>query len=532
MIRCFTVLRWSLVCVAALLGNSLSSHQLYAQAGLRESLERLDTNQNGEIEPDEITPLARPYLERIMRERRMPIERPNDIERLLDAARIYYAVRNGISGRDVRPEGEDSVIPFGPKPNEPLVPAFGLAKVKFPYTQDDLDFADRTMRSHDRNKDGYIDRSEAARNRWTHRSPFLDDLDKDGRLSRLELTQRYARRRLLDNSQDEIRQQARRTGNGIRPGVPRYRDEREGRDERDGREERRERESSQWWRSGGTRTWLTATVLSRFDSNRNGRLELQETQSLGIPSGQIDIDRDGELSREELHSYLTDLQDAAGDSSEGLPGWFFELDTNRDQQVAMTEFATEWTSAKLQEFASLDTNGDGLLTSSEVAQSKAMVGGSYFNRNAEVLPPRKTIISEIDVNEDYLIADLNVELSITHTNTSNLDAYVTGPDGQRIELFTEVGGSGDHFDQTIFDDQARDPITKARPSFRGTFLPEGLLKRQPSLNHFTGKSVKGVWQLVVRGTRNERFGMLHSWGLIVRPEEGKPGGTAAPPLQK
>ena len=35
----------------------------------------------------------------------------------------------------------------------------------------------------------------------------------------------------------------------------------------------------------------------------------------------------------------------------------------------------------------------------------------------------------------------------------------------------------------------------------------------------SGKSVKGVWQLVVRATRSDRFGMLHSWALLVKPQE-------------
>ena len=275
---------------------------------------------------------------------------------------------------------------------------------------------------------------------------------------------------------------------------------------------------------------MTATILGRFDVNKNGRLELQEASSLGIPAGRIDADRDGELSRDELHTYLSQLQDEIGDLADGLPGWFYELDSNRDQQVAMAEFTEEWTDAKIQEFASLDHNADGLLTAHEVMQSKAMVGGSYNNTNADVLPPRKTIISEIVISEDYPIGDLNVQLSITHSHTSYLDAYLTGPDGQRVELFTEVGGSDDHFDQTILDDQSRFPITKARPPFKGTFLPEAVLKRQPGLSQFNGKSVQGVWQLIVRGTRSDRFGMLHSWGLIVKPQEEMIGPVAAPAL--
>ncbi|MDP6553511.1 MAG: calcium sensor EFh, partial [Pirellulaceae bacterium] len=99
----------------------------------------------------------------------MSIDRPNEIDKLQEAARAYSALQNGVKGSDVRPEGESSVKPFGTDPDQPLVPEFGLTRVKYPYTQADLDFADRTMRSHDRNDDGYIDRAEAARNRWTHR---------------------------------------------------------------------------------------------------------------------------------------------------------------------------------------------------------------------------------------------------------------------------------------------------------------------------------------------------------------------------
>ncbi len=511
------VLKRLLFCATILAGVALFDNPVYAQAGLRESLERLDKNENGMIEPDEITPLARPYLEQISRERRvrLSLHEPMRIDRIQEAARLYHALRNGVSGDDVRPEGESTVKPLRPDHDQPLVPEFGLAQVKFPYTQDDLDFADRTMRSHDRNRDGYIDRAEAARNRWTHRNPFADDLNKDERLSRLELTQRYARRRLLSVDSGELRKKAWRTGSEVRTSD----------------RNQRKRDDSQWWRRGGSGTWLTASVMGRFDLNRNGRLELPEVQTLGIPSGRIDVDRDGEVSREELQTFMTALQEEAGDLTEGLPGWFYELDANRDGQVTMNEFATEWTNAKHQEFALLDTNDDGFLTSLEVIQSKAVVGGSYRNENAEVLPPRRTIISEIEVEDDFVIGDLNVEISITHSNTGFLDAYLTSPGGQRVELFTEVGGGGDHFDKTVLDDQSRFPITKAKPPFKGTFQPEALGKRQPGLSSFNGKSVKGVWQLVVRGTRSERFGMLHSWGLTVTPREGNLDTVATAPTE-
>ena len=477
------------------------SGTLVAQSGLRESLEKLDRNQNGEIDPEEITPLARPYLERLAKSRRMSMGRAYDIERWQEAARVYFALQNGVSGAYVSPESEATVKSFVPDPETELVPEFGLPSVKFPYIQADLDEADRTLKRSDRNRDGYIDHAESERAVWTHRQPFEEDLNKDDRLSRLELAQRYARRRLLSGASDELVRKAGRVGNGIQPVK---------------REEPQRQDNSQWWRRG-REYYLTSTVLGRFDKNRNGRLEKDETVSLGFPPGKIDIDRDGELSREELHTYLMQLQEEIGDLGEGLPGWFFELDENRDEQIAMVEFTTEWTAEKIAEFASYDANGDGLLTASEVLSAKALVGGNYSNNDAEVLAPKKTVISEIEVLEDFVIGDLNLRLSITHSHTSYLDAYLTGPDGQRIELFTEVGGHDDHFDGTVFDDQSQTPITKARPPFQGSFIPEGALKKQPSLSSFNGKSVKGVWQLVVRGSRSERWGMLHSWELIVTP---------------
>ena len=62
------------------LASVVLSPNLFGQAGLRESLERLDRDGDGEIEPEEITPLARPYLEKILRASRMSIDRDKDIE--------------------------------------------------------------------------------------------------------------------------------------------------------------------------------------------------------------------------------------------------------------------------------------------------------------------------------------------------------------------------------------------------------------------------------------------------------------------
>ena len=493
-----------------LIGFYLATAQmLVAQPGIREALLRLDKNEDGQISPDEITARARPYFERITdRQSRSWREKPISIERLQNIIRVYYSRRNGSWREDIRPGGKQTIIPFGPKRNEPMVPGFGLPYIKYRYNKGDLVEAGNTMRRYDANRDGFVDVIEASRNRWTNRDPFEMDLNKDGRLSLMELAQRYARRRMLDASSQELWRKAGRTGGLVA---------KERRVRPLGSEERRRRDEARW---RGNR--LSGEIMGRFDTNRNGRLEYQETAKLGFPANEIDVDINGEITREELQDYLNQVQDEAAAAVEGLPDWFTQLDKNRDGQVAMAEYTKEWTNEKLAEFSSYDANRDGLITTEEVLQPEAqVVEGRYANTEAIPMPPGKTIISEIEISDDFPIADVNLQLSITHSFTHGLHAFMTGPNGQRIELFTEVGGRDDHFDGTLFDDQAETPITKARPPFRGSHRPEAKDKRQPSLSAFNGKSVKGVWQLIVRNTRNDRFGVLHNWALYVKRQEPK-----------
>ncbi|MCL6505314.1 MAG: hypothetical protein K6T86_21780 [Pirellulales bacterium] len=41
------------------------------------------------------------------------------------------------------------------------------------------------------------------------------------------------------------------------------------------------------------------------------------------------------------------------------------MDANGDGQIAMSEFATTWTDAKVEEFMRYDLNGDGIITAAE-----------------------------------------------------------------------------------------------------------------------------------------------------------------------
>ena len=70
----------------------------------------------------------------------------------------------------------------------------------------------------------------------------------------------------------------------------------------------------------------------------------------------------------------------------GLPEWFTRNDANGDLQISMAEYSVDWNDAKVAEFAKLDGNGDGVLTTKEVLEPKgtsslASTSGSLGDRS-------------------------------------------------------------------------------------------------------------------------------------------------------
>lgn len=476
--------------------------------GQGEWIRRLDDDRNGYIEPDEISERSRRYLEDFATPYGLSLSRPNSIKKLEQAARLHAARRERDGSSTLPPPAEAAGLKgFGVDAEKPLVPGFGLREVKYPYTQADLDEAASMLRRWDRDGDGKLSSSEIERARWDGHDPLDSDFDKDGTLTKLELSQRYARRRI--ESQRPIMSLG-----SLNEGSP-TRDE--GRDDRDRRDRMRAGSSRDGDRGSAS---LADSILERYDFNRNDQLDPQEMSSVGISIAKVDYDRNGAVDKYEFARYLNEeLEREANANQEAIPTWFFESDRDGDKQVVMSEFAQEWDETKLKEFASYDHNRDGMITIDEVLTSQTVAGGEFSNSQAHLLLPRSTVVSEIEVADDYLIGDLNLQLSITHTYTEQLDGYLIGPDGQRIELFTGVGGSDDHFDRTIFDDDNGERITRSRAPFRGTFRPEALEKRQPGLNYFKGKNLKGTWQLMIRASRSERSGVLHGWSLLVTPDQ-------------
>lgn len=132
----------------------------------------------------------------------------------------------------------------------------------------------------------------------------------------------------------------------------------------------------------------------------------------------------------------------------------------------------------------------------------------------EIVSLSSTTISTIVVSGAGTIQDLNVEINVTHTNDADLLFILIAPNGERIILADSVGGPGDDFTATLFDDQAGVAITAGQAPFHGRFRPQ-----QP-LAGLIGQSGNGTWTLEIHDRLTGDTGELVGWSLQINPEPG------------
>lgn len=143
-------------------------------------------------------------------------------------------------------------------------------------------------------------------------------------------------------------------------------------------------------------------IMERYDKNRNGRLERDEWRDMRGDPQEIDRNRDGVITREELMQRVAEFSRSSDRSRDGdrssrssggespkeqtaerlrflrpterlpddLPDWFYDRDKNEDGQIAMAEFASSWSDSRVQEFLRFDLNSDGVITPDECLKAK------------------------------------------------------------------------------------------------------------------------------------------------------------------
>lgn len=157
---------------------------------------------------------------------------------------------------------------------------------------------------------------------------------------------------------------------------------------------------------------------------------------------------------------------------------------------------------------------DGLASSEPVTKTMRTNDGSTLYASADAFPiaivDNTTFTTTITVGSGVSsISLISVHMDITHTFTGDLDIYLISPDGVRVMLTTDNGGTGNNFTGTIFNDLADVSVVGSAAPFTGFYRPE-----EP-LSVLDGTDANGVWTLEVTDDAGADIGTLNSWQLEI-----------------
>lgn len=99
-------------------------------------------------------------------------------------------------------------------------------------------------------------------------------------------------------------------------------------------------------------------------------------------------------------------------------------------------------------------------------------------------------------------------INLTHTYDSDLEISIIAPDGTSKILATGLGGGGQDYTNTCFNNSALINITSSSPPFTGTFISQGYMGM---VNN--GQNGNGTWNLRVRDMAAQDVGNLLAWSI-------------------
>jgi len=116
------------------------------------------------------------------------------------------------------------------------------------------------------------------------------------------------------------------------------------------------------------------------------------------------------------------------------------------------------------------------------------------------------------VNQNVTITDVNLFVAINHTYDGDIDAYLVAPNGDSVEICTDIFQVGQDDNLiALFDDQADSALVTNRYVDIGPIVrPES-----PMNSVFSGTNALGYWQLHVNDDVGGDFGWLNAWGVQI-----------------
>ena len=406
----------------------------YSRDQIEGYLKRLDRNESQVLELDEMSDRTKRWLGGLGLDTSRPIKLSTAM-RSVDsdkAAKAKAERRKQLEANRLVPgfgveDGGDSE--FSPVPDfsgsAPITP--GSLEEK--YGKGVMQQVDSTLERYDANKSGTLNSQEIAAARWGRPTPQESDTNKDGRLSRSELAERYAARSAGsrssssrdDDSNDRGSSSSERSssrdsqsrsssrssssrssgGSDLKSRMERYESDVKNRYDNDkSGSEKSSQSNSSAYNSGSDRYKRYAdALLKQYDKDKDNKLSKTEVKSMRRPPSQADSNGDGMITRDELiesisnpkssssssssseertsrsssRSRFSDRSRSSSDSRESSSSSrsssrsvsFSGNDTNQDGQLQMHEFARDWDAETLEEIKRKDKNNDGIITRSE-----------------------------------------------------------------------------------------------------------------------------------------------------------------------
>src|SRR5262249_52749188 len=115
--------------------------------------------------------------------------------------------------------------------------------------------------------------------------------------------------------------------------------------------------------------------------------------------------------------------------------------------------------------------GDKFITSYVFSSTQTFASSDVGQPILDFIPVK----SKLTITKDITIKDLNVQVNASHTYDGDLRLALIAPDGTKVILLNRRGGSGNNFDDTVFDDEGANSIYRGEAPFGGSFKPEYVL---------------------------------------------------------
>ena len=114
---------------------------------------------------------------------------------------------------------------------------------------------------------------------------------------------------------------------------------------------------------------------------------------------------------------------------------------------------------------------------------------------------------DLNITDMAIIEDLNVHVSIDHTYIGDISINLLTPDNKLIKLSQNLGDKLKDYTNTVFDQEAEDPIVFAIPPFTGSYRPF------ESLSSLRGKNLNGRWRLIIEDNFEGVSGFLKEFSI-------------------